>query len=155
GEPVRGAELTRLGAQAADAANVAAFRGDLLHVVVRRGNPDPILRADGDGDGALEAPGAPEMPGADLVIPPGEQEGAGRLEALHAAEGAVGGVDVPPAVERQEVRAADPGCDRDVAAELARLDAVAPPGADGLAAGRQFLHAPVHLVGDVDRPVRA
>src|SRR5262249_23008357 len=86
GEPVRGAELPRLGAQAAHAADVASVRGELLHVVVRRGDPDLIPGVDGNGNGTLKPLGTPEMPGADLVIAPGEHEGAVRVELLHAAD---------------------------------------------------------------------
>src|SRR4051794_34687290 len=158
GQPVRGKELTRLGPFRSEAAQVLALGGEPLDATAYRADPDPVVLVDTESNRPLEgrlaaceaAERAAEAARLDLIVPPGQQELALRRELLHPALRAFRGVEVPLAVEGQELRSAYPRPDRDLPTELARFAPVLTPLEQEPPIAIEHLDTAVGLVRDVN-----
>src|SRR4051812_15761748 len=89
-QPVRGQELTRPAARPAQALQVLAVRGELLHPPADGADPYAPPRIDADADRPAQAPLAPHPPAPEparpvLVRAPGQHELAVGRELLHPA----------------------------------------------------------------------
>ena len=151
-------ELARLFSLFTEAAQITSIARELLDSASGGADPQAVFAVAADGDRAVHLPDGLEVPaeaaGAILKRAEAQEEGTVGREFLDPAVHGFGRVDVAPLVERDEIRAAGPRPGIGIAAELAGLRSVLPPGKEEPAVGVEHLHAVVGLIGDIDAAVR-